>query len=185
MEKAIKMEVGFVYKLNDGSVFEMDYSKDSFRQGRLHKEGVSYHTSPGTSLYAVEVLKDNRVSLYKKYVTKSGLPVRVLALDVAGERPVAATIGEPGKERVIGYLTSGVRYSSFSDEDDLVEVVPGTYHLDEVVEVESVGYWLTYHYREPLDERNHTVWSNGRSSATVRDDKSFLVVPSDRIRKLA
>ncbi len=67
-----------------------------------------------------------KIEMGKKYRTRNGQPVRLLATDLKGTSwPVAAAITtDDGSETVFIYYPNGARWSGFECEIDLVEVGP-------------------------------------------------------------
>ena len=87
------------------------------------------------------------IEIGKKYVTREGCDVRILATDLGGSKPVAAAITTArGSVLVQQYHADGSLYLSMEDEDDLIEV--SEYSVGQPVECRtSIGWrqWFVYH----------------------------------------
>lgn len=113
-----------------------------------------------------------QVSMDKKYMTKSGLPVRILCIDgkIAVYSVVALVSDAMTMERVVIYTQQGHHCEGVESEWDLVEVSPyDNFQMDDKVLVRGndSDIWFPRHFSH-VDEYGYpwafqngaTSWSN-------------------------
>ena len=65
------------------------------------------------------------IEMNKKYKTRSGLPVRILATDIESDFPVCAALkSNKNEETLLRYTNNGRYFDPYKHEYDLIEVTP-------------------------------------------------------------
>lgn len=112
-----------------------------------------------------------KISMDKKYKTKSGLPVRILCVDAAINLPVIGlcNFGD-GRDTVCYWKKEGNYYDDLGPSDfDLVEVTPyDDFKIDDKVLVSNDGeHWLPRHFAGTDSYERPTAFLFGTTSFTV------------------
>lgn len=104
------------------------------------------------------------ISMDKKYKTKSGIPVRILAVNIGGDYPVVAVINEGAHQ----FTAEGLFFSGGgSDRKDLVEVTPyDDLEIDDKVIVTFLDGTQRYSYFAGIEDDCPLVFTEGATSFT-------------------
>lgn len=128
----------------------------------------------------VEEKPMNKISMGKKYKTRSGLPVRVLCIDVDDELyPVVAIIKNKFGEASYQFTSSGGLYVEVDSEYDLIGTSPyEDFKKDDKVMVSAIGdRWTKRYFAYEKDGKAYCYADGGDSWATT------AVVPWNFCRK--
>lgn len=110
------------------------------------------------------------ISMDKKYKTRSGLPVRILCLDMNNpDYPVVGVIRRQSGVEVAAIFTPEGRFTVLNGENecDLIEVSPyEDFKIDEPVMVRSSdeGRWCRRHFAGVDPEGRPMAWDSGTTS---------------------
>lgn len=110
-----------------------------------------------------------KISMDKKYKTKSGLPVRILCIDRGGFSPVISILGK--RQYIHAWSKEGI---SCNPNLNLVEVSPyDDFKIDDKVLVWNIDGDLTRkgHFAGLDDFGYPTTWTAGATSFTTNGDR--------------
>ena len=115
----------------------------------------------------------NPISVFKKYVTRSGMPARILATDLQGGQPIAAAVQESsGSESLRRYDPDGTYLKNPRNISglDLFEVPP--WHgleIDTLVLCKKFdeGGWYNAYFAGVNEAGSPMVWAKGTTSKTA------------------
>lgn len=129
-----------------------------------------------------------KIDINKKYMTKSGRKVRILATNIKDTNwPVAAAVrwfGDHDAEDLYSYSAEGLFHLGSSHEHDLVEVpVWHDFKVDQPVLVRNKdGSWVKRYWARAVDDKP-TTWANGATSWSV--DGPDSITPWDECKEAA
>ena len=115
------------------------------------------------------------IEINKKYKTRSGLPVRVLANDLNSRYPICAAVLEKETEYVYCFTKDGLSVENEKGPDDLIEVNPyEDFKVDDLCVVWEVENCKEFrHFSHEVNGLAYC-FTFGRTSYTTIDKTSWL-----------
>lgn len=110
------------------------------------------------------------IDITKKYRTRDGKPVRILATDLKGTLPIVVAINVGDYESIIALSPEGRQWSDMNTPCDLIEVSPyEDYALDDpvmAVDYTGAAQWFRGHFAG-ISNGAPTVYKDGKTSWTA------------------